>query len=132
MTRFRHTPAHGLWEILLAAAATLILIAISSDLNARSTKFISNSTINAAELPVEARETLALIHKGGPFPFKRDGSVFANREGRLPFAPRNAYLEYTVPTPGGRTRGARRIIARDGVKFWYTPDHYRTFRRILE
>ena len=31
------------------------------------------------EVPPEARQTLALIKPGGPFPFRKDGDVFGNR-----------------------------------------------------
>ena len=89
------------------------------------------TSIREAELPLEARETLALIRQGGPFPYARDGAVFANREGRLPFVARKTYREYTVKTPHSRDRGARRIIAGKN-KFWYTADHYRSFRLIVE
>jgi ribonuclease T1 len=89
-------------------------------------------TIRLADLPREARDTLALIRQGGPFLHSRDGAVFANREGRLPDGPRDTYREYTVKTPGQRGRGSRRIIAADRRQFWYTEDHYRSFRRILE
>jgi ribonuclease T1 len=88
--------------------------------------------VAVADLPREARETLALIRAGGPFPYARDGVVFANREGRLPRAPRGTYREYTVKTPGSRDRGARRIVHAAGGEFYYTADHYRSFRRILE
>ena len=84
------------------------------------------------DLPQEARETLALIKQGGPFPYKRDGVVFGNRERRLPAQPSGYYREYTVPTPGARDRGARRIIAGTPGEFYYTDDHYNTFRRIRE
>lgn len=75
--------------------------------------------------------TLALIDRGGPFPYpQKDGSTFANREGRLPKKPRGYYQEYTVPTRGAPNRGARRVVAgRDGER-WYTRDHYRSFARI--
>ncbi|GAA3213336.1 hypothetical protein GCM10010468_33220 [Actinocorallia longicatena] len=73
---------------------------------------------------------MALIAQGGPYPYKKDGTVFANRERLLPNRPRGHYREYTVPTPGENDRGARRVIAgRDGELF-YTPDHYRTFLMI--
>jgi ribonuclease T1 len=88
--------------------------------------------VRVEDLPREARTTLALIHQGGPFPYPRDGIVFSNRERRLPSAPRGTYREYTVPTPGSRDRGARRIIAEGNRQFWYTADHYRTFMRIVE
>lgn len=88
--------------------------------------------ITAADLPPEARHTLALIHRGGPFPYGKDGSVFGNFERRLPARPRGHYREYTVTTPGSRDRGARRIIAAQGGEFYYTDNHYRSFRRIRE
>jgi len=87
-------------------------------------------------LPDEARATLALIRRGGPFPFEKDGVTFYNRERLLPRQPRGYYTEYTVRTPGARDRGARRIVAggdpsRSG-EYYYTPDHYRSFKRIRE
>ncbi|MGK5556137.1 ribonuclease domain-containing protein [Actinomadura kijaniata] len=85
----------------------------------------------AAELPAEARETLRLIEAGGPFPYRRDGTYFLNREGRLPARERGYYREYTVPTPGERTRGARRIVAGRGGERYYTADHYRSFFRVV-
>lgn len=82
-------------------------------------------------LPPEARDTLARIEAGGPFAHRQDGGVFGNREGRLPARPRGYYREYTVETPGSRDRGARRIVAggQPPVEYFYTADHYRSFRR---
>jgi ribonuclease T1 len=92
----------------------------------------SEGQIGKEQLPREAIETIALIRQGGPFPHERDGAVFSNREQLLPARERGWYREYTVRTPGERTRGARRIVAgRDGT-LYYTDDHYRSFRRILE
>ena len=92
----------------------------------------SESQIEKKQLPKEAIETIALIRKGGPFPHARDGIAFGNREKILPPRERGWYREYTVKTPGGRTRGARRIVAgRDGT-LYYTDDHYRSFRRVVE
>jgi ribonuclease T1 len=86
----------------------------------------------ATDLPREARETLALIKAGGPFPYSRDGAVFGNREGLLPKRERGYYREYTVKTPGAKDRGARRIVAGRSGELYYTGDHYRSFRRIIE
>lgn len=86
--------------------------------------------VDVAALPAQARETLDLVDRGGPFPYAKDGSVFANREGILPDHPRGWYREYTVPTPGADDRGARRIVAGSADDEYYTDDHYRTFRRI--
>ena len=83
-----------------------------------------------AFLPREARETVAAIQRGGPFPHRQDGAVFGNREGRLPRMQRGFYREYTVDTPGVDHRGARRIvIGGDPPRTWhYTDDHYDSFR----
>jgi ribonuclease T1 len=90
------------------------------------------AAVPLAQLPAEARTTLALIRSGGPFPYERDGVRFGNFEGRLPRAERGYYREYTVPTPGLKHRGARRIVAGRRGELYYTDDHYRTFTRILE
>jgi ribonuclease T1 len=85
-----------------------------------------------AQLPREARQTLDVIKRGGPFAFERDGVVFGNYERRLPSRERGYYREYTVPTPGQRSRGARRIVAGGPAEYYYSDDHYRSFRRIRE
>lgn len=90
----------------------------------------ANDTLPAF-LPPEAHRTLALIARGGPFPNRQDGSVFGNREGRLPARQRGYYREYTVDTPGLDHRGARRIVTggQPPVEYYYTDDHYESFRR---
>jgi guanyl-specific ribonuclease Sa len=87
---------------------------------------------DAQGLPREALATLEAIARGGPFAYDRDGTVFQNREGRLPARPRGYYREYTVATPGARDRGARRIVTGGDPPevYYYTDDHYRSFRRI--
>jgi ribonuclease T1 len=87
-------------------------------------------TVAEADLPPEALETLALIKKGGPFPYARDGVVFSNREHQLSSQTRGYYHEYTVKTPGERTRGPQRIVCGPWPECYYTADHYRTFKRI--
>ncbi|RRN79958.1 ribonuclease [Pseudoxanthomonas sp. SGD-10] len=83
-----------------------------------------------AFLPAEAGPVVASIRQGGPFPHRQDGSVFANREGRLPPRPRGHYREYTVPTPGVPHRGARRIVTGGDppTEWYYSADHYGSFR----
>lgn len=107
--------------------------------------------VRLRELPPEAQQTLKLIFSNGPFPHDRDGITFGNREKLLPLAPRGHYSEYTVATPGLKHRGARRIVlgcerqtparvagplqlpqCRGGGEFYYTADHYQSFRRIVE
>ena len=86
--------------------------------------------ITLDELPPEAQATLALIERGGPFPFSKDGSVFQNRERLLPRKPTGYYREYTVITPGEGDRGARRIVRGEAGELYYTDDHYASFARI--
>lgn len=94
-------------------------------------------TVALSALPVEAHKTQRLIHAGGPFPYSKDGVVFVNRERLLPRRERGFYREYTVPTPGSRDRGARRIVcggqrptAPDAC--YYTADHYASFKLIAQ
>ncbi|WP_093713030.1 ribonuclease domain-containing protein [Actinacidiphila alni] len=88
-------------------------------------------TVRAADLPAQARDTLALIDRGGPYPYRRDGIVFGNLEKELPSHPRGYYHEYTVPTPGSRDRGARRIVTGRNDELFYTDDHYQSFEAVL-
>lgn len=88
--------------------------------------------ISVAELPPEARDTLRAIKQGGPFAYPRDGVVFGNFERILPKQPRGYYHEYTVKTPGAHNRGTRRIISGETSEYYYTADHYQTFKRIRE
>jgi ribonuclease T1 len=100
----------------------------------------ASGEVALTELPQEARDTLALIRRGGPFRHRQDGIVFGNREKRLPAMERGYYREYTVPTPGAKDRGARRIVAGSGPgndvrssgEYYYSDDHYNSFRRIRD
>ncbi|MFK4101774.1 ribonuclease domain-containing protein [Streptomyces sp. NPDC019531] len=89
------------------------------------------ATVQEARLPAEARRTLELIDRGGPFPYAEDGTVFGNFERLLPAHQRGYYHEYTVPTPGSHDRGARRIVTGRGGEIYYTDDHYDSFRAVL-
>jgi ribonuclease T1 len=106
-----------------AALAALLVVC--------STALALSGSVRIDELPPEARRTLELMQAGGPFPYERDGAVFSNRERRLPPRGRGYYREYTVKTPGARDRGPRRIVAGHDGDYYYTDDHYRTFRRII-
>ena len=116
----------------------LLILATGSAFSVAALAFFGQAltvdSIAAAKLPPEAQRTLTLIRAGGPFPYERDGIVFGNFEKRLPQEKRGYYREYTVKTPGERSRGARRIIAggQPPVVFYYTADHYQSFRRIEE
>lgn len=89
-------------------------------------------TVNLSQLPAEARNTLKLIDQGGPFPYpEKDGSTFFNRERLLPNKPNGYYREYTIPTPGERSRGARRFVVGIQGEIYYTSNHYQSFFRVL-
>ncbi|MEO6604002.1 MAG: ribonuclease domain-containing protein [Aeromicrobium sp.] len=81
-------------------------------------------------LPREALDTIKLIQSDGPFPYSKDGTVFTNRERRLPDRGRGYWREYTVETPGESDRGARRIVHGEGDEYYYTDDHYASFKRL--
>jgi ribonuclease T1 len=116
----------------LALAFALFVAALGAPAFAQKAPRNDIGYISVAELPAEARLTLSLIRKGGPFPYAKDGAVFGNREAMLPRAKRGYYREYTVKTPGERTRGGRRIVAGRGGEYFYTDDHYNHFNRIRE
>jgi ribonuclease T1 len=88
--------------------------------------------ISVAELSPQAQQTLEAIGRGGPYAYPKDGVVFGNYEKLLPLKKRGYYREYTVKTPYARNRGARRIITGGDPahEYFYTDDHYASFRRI--
>ena len=116
-------------RLLVLLCVTLTLSAAARE---NSPPYGRTPWIAEASLPAEARETLRLIDRGGPFPYRRDGVTFKNLEKRLPLKQRGHYREFTVPTPGSRDRGARRIVTGEQppAVFYYTDDHYRSFREI--
>ncbi|GHC57005.1 ribonuclease domain-containing protein [Streptomyces cinnamoneus] len=125
---------------VLLTALPLLLLPACSPGNQKTEKTSSATvpswakgmkTVTEDRLPPEARRTLELIAKGGPFPYEKDGAVFGNYENRLPRQARGYYHEYTVPTPGSRNRGARRIITGEHAERFYTSDHYQTFEAVV-
>jgi ribonuclease T1 len=90
----------------------------------------TSGAVALSALPAQAAETVALIRRGGPYPYRQDGVVFDNAEHHLPGHPRGYYHEYTVQTPSSEDRGARRIIAGQAGEFYYTGDHYESFVRV--
>jgi ribonuclease T1 len=96
-----------------------------------------SETVRLADLPREAQITDSLIRSNGPFPYRKDGMTFGNRERLLPAKPRGHYREYTVRTPSSRDRGARRIVCGGNPpskpeSCFYTDDHYASFKRIVQ
>jgi ribonuclease T1 len=119
-------------RILLALAFLFCLSMPAIAQKAPPAPAIAQVEVPLASLPPEAIATVKLIHKGGPFPYARDGIIFSNREELLPKQKRGYYREYTVKTPGDRTRGARRIVAGAAGELYYSDDHYQHLRRIRE
>lgn len=119
-------------RVIAATLLGLLLVAPQAFARGEKPPQAVLADVSAAELPGEARKTISLIRKGGPFPFPRDGAAFGNFEDRLPAQARGYYREYTVRIPGAKDRGARRIVAGRGGELYYTDDHYLTFRRIKE
>ena len=79
---------------------------------------------------VDVGPTLARIDQGTRLRFSHDGIVFENREKRLPTKPRGYYHEFVHPTKGDNGPGGQRIVQGQNGEVYYSPDHYRTFRRI--
>ena len=120
--------------VLAALCAALSPVAVQAKGPSPGTEV---STIASTALPEQGRNMVRLIYQGGPFRYDKDGSVFGNREKILPAKNRGYYREYTVKTPGERSRGARRIVCGGFVPTapdacYYTDDHYASFRRIVQ
>lgn len=79
---------------------------------------------------VDLKPVLERIARGQRDPHRDDGTVFTNREGRLPQEARGYYREYVVRTPGLNTVGPQRLVIGQGGETYYTPDHYRTFTKV--
>jgi ribonuclease T1 len=126
------TKAFRWMRVLPLIVAMLFVSTLTFADSQGSANYFTLQEIELAALPLEAATTLRLIKQGGPFPYSRDGVVFGNYEKRLPRQRRGYYHEYTVKTPGMRSRGARRIVCGQAAECYYTADHYETFKRIRE
>lgn len=123
---------HGVMRSRLIAVALIIVMAVilfrQYDGGEESSLApLPSASAVSGDLPPEGLDTIALIRDDGPFPYRQDGTVFQNRERRLPVRERGYWREYTVPTPGEFDRGARRIVHGRGDEFYYTDDHYASF-----
>jgi len=130
----------GIKTLNFAALAVGLAFFAGSCTNLVQAKSTPDAVISAPialqDLPKEGQDTFQLIRQGGPFRYEKDGVVFGNREKQLPAAKRGFYREYTVKTPGERSRGARRIVCggeepRLPKQCFYTQDHYTSFREIV-
>ena len=124
--------------VAAVAIALLVLSGLFSTFSVQAKGAVTSpqETIAVSQLPAQGQAMMTLIYQGGPFKYDKDGTVFGNREQLLPARQRGYYREYTVQTPGERSRGARRIVcggqrpvAPDAC--FYTDDHYASFRQIV-
>lgn len=140
------TSQRSAWRVSGLAGLLCLGLLAATPLNAREwlgrpdgqapTELGQRSTVVAlSTLPRQAQDVHQRILAGGPFRYEKDGVVFGNRERLLPRRSRGFYREYTVPTPGERDRGARRIVCggkevRQPETCFYTGDHYASFQTI--
>lgn len=127
----------ALARVLAGVVGVSAALLMAATVQARPTGVDGIASVPLAALPPEAHTTHRLILSGGPFPYRKDGTVFGNRERLLPRRERGYYREYTVRTPGSPDRGARRIVCGGAQPTqpeacFYTADHYASFRRIVQ
>lgn len=79
---------------------------------------------------IDLTDTLARIAAGKRLRYNNDGSVFQNRERRLPQKPSGYYHEWVHETKGLSGPGPQRIITGENGEIYYTANHYRTFQNI--
>jgi ribonuclease T1 len=125
----------ALKKLGLATAVSVVLLVNGAQAKGLEPQS-AGAVVALAALPAQAQQTHRLILNAGPFPYEKDGTVFGNRERLLPAKPRGFYREYTVRTPGAKTRGARRIVCGGNPPSapevcYYTADHYASFQRIV-
>jgi len=115
-------------RLLRASALALLLLSAAAPARPAHGWCTLPASVEAGRLPPEAREALLRIERGGPFPYRRDGATFSNRERILPRRPKGYYREYTVRTPGEKGRGTRRLVLGAEGERYYSSDHYQTFQ----
>lgn len=138
LKRIRVGRQGGHWGGAVALAVALAVGVGTFLVQARTPDFSpSTASVALSGLPKQGQQVMEQIRQGGPFRYEKDGTVFGNRERLLPGQKRGYYREYTVPTPGLKHRGARRIVCggekpRTPEACYYTEDHYASFRLIVQ
>ena len=124
-----------LGQLVVAVVAGLAHAPIVAETRTQRVEARASGTVSLETLPALEKRVYQLIWQGGPFPYVKDGMVFANRERLLPPKTRGFYREYTVASPHARTRGARRFVCggprRSPEVCYYTADHYASFQKIV-
>jgi guanyl-specific ribonuclease Sa len=77
-------------------------------------------------IPQKALRVLQIVRSTGqPPPGYVGGTIFQNREGRLPEG--GSYREFDVDPHYGQRNAERIIVEWNTKQAWYTGDHYQTF-----
>ena len=92
-----------------------------------------------SELPpnyITKEEARSLGWEGGSVEKYREGAAiggdrFGNREGLLPEKKGRSYTECDIDTDGYSSRGSRRLVFSSDGLYFYTSDHYETFKEIF-
>jgi len=79
---------------------------------------------------VDVSPTVDRIARNERLDYKNDGSVFENRERRLPSRPAGYYREWVHPTPDYPLPGPQRVVTGKNGDIWYTPNHYKSFVKL--
>ena len=84
---------------------------------------------------ITKKEAKDLGWEGGRLdPFRKGASIggdyFGNFEKRLPAGKGIKYIECDIDTDGGK-RGPKRLIISNDGRYYYTGDHYESFREVL-
>jgi ribonuclease T1 len=109
----------------------IAILAIGSAFGMLIDRPATSEWVSIADLPREARQTLVLIKNGGRFPTVAMALPSATLKSSFP---RN-HAAITTNTRSRllrNDRGPRRIISGQRGEFYYTDDHYKSFRRIKE
>ncbi|MBR6159503.1 MAG: ribonuclease [Lachnospiraceae bacterium] len=84
---------------------------------------------------ITKKEAKDLGWEGGKLdPYVKGGSIggdhFGNYEKRLPSGKGVKYIECDIDTDGGK-RGSKRLIISNDGRYYYTADHYDSFREVV-
>lgn len=113
-----------------AAPVLLVAAAVATGVGLGWYIYKAETENKEQEVPDKAQDVIDQIEKNGgkPLPGYEGGRTFNNYEGKLPDGV--SYKEYDVnpKTNGIRRDGERVVLGNDGSA-WYSPDHYRSFRR---
>lgn len=89
-----------------------------------------NNTVETMKSSPDIQKTLDRIAAGERHTHRNDGSIFRNDKNLLPEKAEGYYHEYVHPSQGVDGPGAQRIVTGKEGEIYYTPDHYKSFKKI--